>query len=56
VALWNSQIAQGAWAYGGTQYTAPLRNWNYDTDFSSGNLPPFTPWAVEAERGAFWRE
>ncbi|MEW6075546.1 MAG: hypothetical protein AB1530_04475 [Candidatus Omnitrophota bacterium] len=56
VELWNSQIAQGAWVYGNPQYTAPNRNWSYDTDFASGNMPPFTPWAVEAYRGAWWKE
>lgn len=55
VELWNTQIAQGAWLYGGTQYTAPTRNWNYDTDFTVNNMPPFTPWAVEAQRSAWWK-
>jgi hypothetical protein len=56
VELWNSQIAQGGWVYGNPQYTAPNRNWNYDTDFTVNNMPPFTPWAVEAQRGAWWKE
>lgn len=56
VELWNSQIAQGAWAYGGMQYTAPNRNWDYDTDLTVNNMPPFTPWAVEAQRGAWWKQ
>jgi len=55
VELWNSQIAQGAWKYDSPQYTAPNRNWNYDTDFNVNNMPPFTPWAVEAQRGAWWK-
>lgn len=55
VELWNAQIATGAWQYGGTQYTAPIRNWNYDTDFTVNNMPPFTPWAVEAQRSAWWK-
>jgi len=55
VELWNSQIAQGAWQYGSPQYTAPNRNWNYDTDFNVNNMPPFTPWAVEAQRSAWWK-
>lgn len=54
VALWNSTIGTGAWEYGGTHYQAPVRNWQYDTSFASGALPPFTPWVVEAERGAWW--
>lgn len=57
VALWNSAIGTGAWKYGSPQYTAPLRNWNYDTMFNnSATLPPFTPWAVEAQRVAWWKE
>jgi hypothetical protein len=55
VELWNSQIASGLWAYGGMYYTAPNRNWRYDTDFNINNMPPFTPWAVEAQRGAWWK-
>ncbi len=56
VSLWNSQIATGNWIYGAPYYNAPTRNWDYDTDFSSGQMPPFTPWAIEAVRGAWWRE
>jgi len=57
VALWNSQIATGNWPGTGTVYNAPIRNWDYDTDFTTtGRLPPFTPWAVEAVRGAWWKE
>lgn len=55
VALWNSQIATGAWIYGSPQYTAPIRNWNYDTDLLSGSMPPFTPWAVDIQKGAWWK-
>jgi type II secretory pathway pseudopilin PulG len=56
VELWNSQMSQGAWLYGNPQYTAPLRDWNYDTDFNdSSKLPPFTPYAVETERVAWWK-
>lgn len=57
VALWNSKIATGAWKYGSPQYTAPIRNWIYNTDFNNTNkLPPFTPWAVEIQRIAWWKE
>jgi hypothetical protein len=55
VELWNSQIAQGVWIYGSPQYTAPNRNWDYDTDFNANNMPPFTPWAVEAQVSAWWK-
>ena len=54
VAIWNSQVAQGGWSYGNPQYTAPIRNWDYDTDFLTGGMPPFTPWAVEVQKGAWW--
>ena len=57
VALWNSSIASGGWAYGGSQYRAPIRDWHYNTAFNdSSKLPPFTPRAVEAQRIAWWRE
>jgi len=57
VALWESQVAQGAWHYGNPQYQAPIRNWHYNTLFDDpANLPPFTPWAVEAQRIAWWKE
>ncbi len=56
VSLWNSQIALGNWVYGAPQYNAPTRNWDYDTSFSTGQLPPFTPWAVGIIDGAWWKE
>ncbi|MFC1703355.1 hypothetical protein ACFL1E_01035 [Candidatus Omnitrophota bacterium] len=57
VALWNSAIATGEWVYGNPQYTAPRRNWQYNTDLNdTSKLPPFTPWAVEVERVAWWKE
>ncbi|MDD5730844.1 MAG: hypothetical protein PHN57_06935 [Candidatus Omnitrophica bacterium] len=57
VELWESQIANGNWVYGSPQYTAPVRNWTYNTAFNNpANLPPFTPWAVEARRVAWWKD
>ncbi|MBI2104362.1 MAG: hypothetical protein HYT90_02100 [Candidatus Omnitrophica bacterium] len=57
VSLWNSQIATGRWQYGDPQYTAPVRRWSYETSFADGtNLPPFTPWAVEITKGAWWKD
>ncbi|MCX5702172.1 MAG: hypothetical protein NTW64_04245 [Candidatus Omnitrophica bacterium] len=57
VELWNSSIATGLWGYGSPQYTAPTRNWNYNTNFNdTSKLPPFTPWAVEIQRIAWWKE
>jgi hypothetical protein len=43
VALWRSEIANGA--FGKTNvYSAPIRNWYFDTDFLDLNdLPPATP-------------
>jgi len=42
--LWNSEIATGDWIYGDPIYTAPSRNWAFDTDFlDPANLPPGTP-------------
>jgi hypothetical protein len=55
VNTWSSQYATGAWLYGGDRYTAPRRNWIYDTSFNLvANLPPFTPMAVSAEDVAVW--
>jgi hypothetical protein len=57
VELWNSSVATGNWAYGGSQYTAPNRNWSYNAAYNNpSNLPPFTPYAVEAQRVAWWTE
>jgi hypothetical protein len=57
VELWNSSMATGAWAYGAPQYTAPNRNWQYNTDFNDpSKLSPFTPMAVEIQRVAWWTD
>ncbi len=56
VSLWNSAIATGNWVYGSPYYTAPTRSWSYDSSFSSGNLPPFTPMAVDMTTGAWWKQ
>jgi len=58
VALWESAISKGKWKYGEPQYAAPKnRNWTYNTNFNNvANLPPFTPWAVEARRIAWWAD
>ena len=54
VNLWRSRIADGAWQYGGNRYTAPNRNWTYDTDFNDpAKLPPFTPLAVSIIRTVY---
>ncbi|MBN2097473.1 MAG: hypothetical protein JW714_03215, partial [Candidatus Omnitrophica bacterium] len=65
LALWDSAIAQGEWHYGSpgsgdswlAQYTAPRRIWNYDPIFNNPlTLPPLTPWAVQIQRVAWWKE
>jgi Tfp pilus assembly protein PilX len=41
--LWNSVQANGNWSYG-SYYTAPNRNWAFDTDLDDpNNMPPETP-------------
>ncbi|MFH1549440.1 MAG: hypothetical protein ABIH04_02655 [Planctomycetota bacterium] len=46
-----SDVGQGQWVYGGDNYEAPVRNWDYDTDFNDFNkLPPFTPYVVVITR------
>jgi hypothetical protein len=42
-----SSVAVGRWVYGGDEYQAPTRNWDYDTDFNTfSKLPPYTPYVV----------
>ncbi len=54
VCLGESQYATGGWVYGGNYYTAPNRNWNYDTDFNNvNNLPPECPMAWGVRRVLF---
>ncbi|MGD2279198.1 MAG: hypothetical protein PVH45_03765 [Candidatus Omnitrophota bacterium] len=56
VSLWDSQIATGQWKWGDPQYKAPIRDWDFDTDFfEQGNLPTYTPFAVELVRLAWWK-
>lgn len=57
VSLNNSRHQDGAWKYGNPQYTAPNRNWDYDTDFNdAANLPPLTPRFVYLRQELFVRE
>jgi hypothetical protein len=45
--IFDSEIAKSPWRYGGNVYTAPTRDWQYDTALQDmANLPPFTPSAV----------
>lgn len=53
--LWYSRYNVGAWVYGG-YYTAPPRNWGFDTDLLiPANWPPGTPKVHTVQRGA-WRQ
>ncbi len=54
--LWYSEQATGSWKYGSPVYTAPARDWAFDTDFLDvANLPPFTP-RVYTVRVSDWRQ
>ncbi len=53
--LWESKLCTGKWIYGSDRYTAPNRDWSYDTDFNNlANLPPFPPMAVTTDQVAMW--
>lgn len=53
--LWYSQHATISWSYG-SYYTAPNRNWGFDTDLlDPNNWPPGTPRVHTIQRGA-WRQ
>ncbi|RPH95060.1 hypothetical protein EHM69_05560 [candidate division KSB1 bacterium] len=54
--LWFSRKATAPWVYGAPVYTAPNRNWGYDTDLlSPSNWPPGTPRVHTVQRG-HWRQ
>ncbi len=51
ICLWLSTIASGPWVYGNNRYTAPIRDWGYDTMYRDvRNAPPAVPqvYALEA--------
>jgi len=51
VALWTSEIATGDWIYGSPYYTAPDRNWGYDSDLSDPTkAPPGMPSVYSVEK------
>ncbi len=53
--LWRTQQAGGNWSYG-SYYTAPTRDWSFDTDFDDPNkLPPETPMVRIFQRKG-WRQ
>ncbi len=56
VSLGEPKHVKGGWKYGNPQYTAPSRNWNYDTDFNNAaNLPPLSPRFVNLVQQLFTR-
>lgn len=53
--LWESMEAIGQWSYG-SYYTAPNRNWEFDTDLlDPTKLPPGTP-VISVIQKVGWRE
>ena len=49
--LYESEIADSPWFYGGDSYRAPRRDWLFDPDLNDiDNMPPFTPSAVYFRR------
>ncbi len=54
VNLWTSKQATGDWCLGGDCYSAPIRNWGWETNFGNPSFwPPFIPSVYEVERGGF---
>jgi len=52
--LWTSTQANGAWCLGGNCYSAPIRNWGWETNFQDPNFwPPFLPSVYSVERVGF---
>jgi len=47
VQAWQNALATGSWSYGGDRYTAPYRDWVYDTRLL-GREPPFVPYTITA--------
>jgi hypothetical protein len=57
VSLNRPRRSNGAWVFGDPVYTAPIRNWNYDTSFNTAqNLPPITPRFVYLKQQLFVRD
>ena len=52
VDLWESEQATGIWYYGGYFYTAPNRDWGFDSMYlDPTQLPPGTPQVNAVQRG-----
>lgn len=43
VALFTSAYGASEWAFGGSRYTAPTRNWGFHDFLRNDRSPPFTP-------------
>ena len=57
VSLNRPRHVSGTWVYGGRYYTAPTRNWDYDTRFNdAARLPPLTPRFVYLRQELFERD
>ncbi len=57
VSLYTPRRVSGLWIYGNPQYEAPVRNWDYDTDFNDASkLPPLSPRFVYLRQELFVRE
>jgi hypothetical protein len=57
ISLNKPHHVKGSWAYGSPQYTAPNRDWKYDTDFNvMEKLPPMTPQVIYLKQELFLRE
>ncbi len=54
VNLWISSQANGNWCLGADCYSAPIRNWGWETNFQNPNFwPPFMPSVYAMEREGF---
>ncbi len=57
VSLNQPRHVNGGWVYGSPQYTAPTRDWNYDTTFNNASkLPPISPRFVYLRQELFVRD
>lgn len=57
VSLQQPQRVTGQWSFGSPVYTAPNRDWNYETRFNvADNLPPLSPRFVYLQQQLFSRD
>ena len=56
VTLYEARHVNGPWSYDSPYYTAPTRDWSFDTDFNDpARLPPMTPRFVYLKQELFVR-